>query len=252
MPEYTPETFLDALRARRVRYLRRVRFKDNRYTLLSVSRDRSTLHAHRCYRHAPEDVLNAIATFLTVRRSAPEYRQALARIRSWPTVRTRSTGRSTFGKRPPRRREVPRPGPCAGTPAQRQFLWRVYARLNQSHFGGRLPVDVPLRLSSRMTRRFGQVSYYEHPCGVRVVIDLAINLDLMLEGNEAELYDTLLHEMAHIEAWLLHGDAGHGPVWRSIAERVGCEPAACSRRRFRRRPRWMKTLTRIPPIPTAA
>lgn len=252
MAEYDADAFLRELRERRVRYIRRVRFKDNRRVLLSLSTDGVTLNAHRCFRHAPDDVLNAIATFLLVRRTAPEYPVALRRIRSWPARLGRCrTGRSSFKARPPKRRVAPQAGPCAGTTAQRQWLWRVYARLNQSHFGGRLPVDVPIRLSARMRRRYGQMAYYQHPDGTRIVVEVALNLDLMVEGNEQELYDTLLHEMAHMEAWLVHGDPGHGALWRGIAERVGCEALACTRRRIRRR-RGKEGITRIPPLPAAA
>lgn len=253
MAEYTSDLFLKALRERRVRYLRGIRFKDNQRVLLSLSKDGVTLNVHRCFRHAPDDVMNAIATFLLVRSTAPEYGLALRRIRSWPArLGSRRTGRTGFKARPPKRRIAPKPGPCAGTPAQRQWLWRVFARLNQSHFGGRLPVDVPIRLSARMRRRYGQMAYYEHPDGTRIVVELALNLDLMVEGNEGELYDTLLHEMAHMEAWLFHGDPGHGPLWKEIAERVGCEALACTSRRIRRRSRRTGALTRIPRLRAAA
>jgi hypothetical protein len=41
--------------------------------------------------------------------------------------------------------------------------------------------------------------------------------------------------MTHMEAWLLHGERGHGRQWKEIALRVGCEATACSTQPIRRR-----------------
>jgi predicted SprT family Zn-dependent metalloprotease len=41
---------------------------------------------------------------------------------------------------------------------------------------------------------------------------------------EAAVLDTLLHEIAHA---LAGPEAGHGPVWQSIALRIGATPKAC-------------------------
>src|SRR5690606_14322713 len=119
-------------------------------------------------------------------------------------------------------------------------------RLNAERFGARLPADLPLRLSRRMTRRLGHVRWHRRADGTRIVVELALNPDLFLVGNEAQLRDTLLHEMAHVEAWLEHGSAGHDAVWRRIARRVGCEPRACTRARIRRRARGAPPPARVP------
>ncbi|MGH7482369.1 MAG: SprT-like domain-containing protein, partial [Longimicrobiales bacterium] len=135
---------------------------------------------------------------------------------------------------------------CEGTDAQRAYLSRVYRQLNHSRFGGRLPRELPIRLSRRMRRRFGHVKYGYGPQHRRVVHEIALNLDLMLAGNERHLFDTMLHEMAHVEAWLDHGDGGHGVAWREIAERVDCEARACSWSRIRTRGRRDAEVTRVP------
>lgn len=111
----------------------------------------------------------------------------------------------------------------------------LFERYNRERFAGRLP-PIPLRVSGRMTRSLGTISYEVEAHG-RGVRGIAISDDLLLAGNEEFLVDTLLHEMAHAEAWLDHGHRGHGAVWRRIAERVGCSPRARTCEPVRRRRR---------------
>lgn len=98
-----------------------------------------------------------------------------------------------------------------------------------------------------MTRRLGHVRYHREEDGRPSVIELALSRDLFLPGNEVHLRDTLLHEMAHIEAWLEHEHGGHGPVWKRIAQRVGCEPRASTTRPLARRARPGTTVEHVPP-----
>jgi predicted SprT family Zn-dependent metalloprotease len=79
------------------------------------------------------------------------------------------------------------------------------------------------------------------------MVEIALNIDLMAEGSERQLRDTLLHEMAHAEAWLVHGERGHGAHWRRIARRLGCVPRACTTTPVALRPRGSPPSTRIPP-----
>ena len=44
-----------------------------------------------------------------------------------------------------------------------------------------------------------------------------------LEGSEAQIRDTVLHEIAHAIAG---PKAGHGPLWRATARRIGATPRA--------------------------
>jgi len=225
-----------------VRRIRAVRLKHNRSRLLSVSRDGTTLHAHIAFGDAPEEVLDAVAAFLTARRGSAAHAEAVAAIRAWGRLAL-PTGPGGQGARPI---AEPRPGPCCGTPEQRRFLEAEYRRLNAERFGGRLPADLPLRLSRRMTRRLGHVRWHRGADGTRTVVELALNPDLFLAGNEAQLRDTLLHEMAHVEAWLEHGSSGHDAVWKRIARRVGCEPRACTRAPVRRRTPGARPTARVP------
>jgi hypothetical protein len=228
--------FLRAMHARGIVGLRRIRFKDNRTRMLSLSGDRSTLHVQSCFRAAPSDVLDAIAAFAGAARDSVGYRRAVRRMRAWWDGQVGEAGAGPCDRT------------CCGTPEQRAFLRGLYASLNVARFGGRLPADVPLRLSERMSRRFGHVEYGPARADVRTVAELAINVNLLLPGNERHLLDTVLHEMAHVEAWVVHGHRGHGTVWRRIASRVGCEPRACTDVRLRRRRRRGERVVHVPAL----
>jgi len=45
-----------------------------------------------------------------------------------------------------------------------------------------------------------------------------------LHNTEESVLDTLLHEIAHA---LAGPEAGHGPVWKEVAARIGATPRAC-------------------------
>lgn len=230
---------LDALRERGAVSLQRVRFKRNRSRMISLSADHSALNLQECFRAAPGPVLDAVAVFVTAPSANAAFRRAIGRMRRW--WEGQEGGEQAV--------DPAAPSSCA-TPEQAAFLAVLYARLNRVHFAAALPDDVPLRLSDRMSRRFGHI-HYTRRAGQRAVAEIALNVDLFLRGNERHLEETLLHEMAHAEAWLLHGDRGHGPVWRAIARRVGCEARACSRVRIRRRVRGAR-VTDLPLLPVPA
>ena len=210
-----------ALRARGAG-IREVRYRENRTVLLSLSRDGRTLNSHVCFREAPARIMDAIAVFLRARPGTEAHRRALETIRSWDGALEglRRARRRT------RRNRARRPS------ADPTVLRELYDRYNQRRFGGRLP-RVALRVSKRMTRTLGTISYSEES-GVRGVREIAIAWDLLLARNRRVLEDTLLHEMAHAEAWLRHGHRGHGREWRRVAERVGCTPRALIQTPMRR------------------
>ena len=214
-PRPDPDPLLSALRDRGIRF-RQIRYRQNRTVLLSVSRDGLTLNSHVCFRGAPPRIVDAIAVFLQARPGSTAGRLALDVIRGWDGVRD---GLASARRARPRRRRS-----AAESPTE---LSALFTRFNRDRFGGRLP-RIPLRVSRRMTRSLGTISYHGRGPS-RGVREIALSADLLRSGNEAVLKDTLLHEMAHAEAWLRHGHRGHGPVWRAVAERVGCTPRALIR-----------------------
>lgn len=220
---------LAALQARGALRLRKVRFKRNRSRMISLSSDHTALNLQECFRAAPGDVLDAVATFVRAPTHNAEVRRAIARMRRW------------WDGQEGDELVVAVTAACCATPEQARYMGALYRTLNTLHFEGRLPPDVALRTSDRMSSRFGHIQYTRRD-GRRAVAEIALNIDLFLQGNERHLEETLLHEMAHAEAWLGHGERGHGPVWRSIARRVGCEPRALSRVRIRRRSRGSRVL----------
>jgi hypothetical protein len=218
--ESPSDPVLAALRASGSR-IRRIRYRRNRTVLVSVSRDGVTLNTHECFRGAPARVVHAIATFVRAPRRSAEYRRALDIIRTWE-------GAAEALERV--RRERPRRSTRSSDDAA--SLRALFDAYNRDHFGGRLP-RVPMRVSRRMTRALGTIAYGEDG-GVRKVREIVISADLLLPANAEVLRDTLLHEMAHGEAWLRHGHRGHGKIWRRIAERVGCVPRALTQTRVAR------------------
>ena len=207
--------------------IRRVHYRENRTVLLSVSRDGRTLNCHAAFRTAPARVVEAISVFLRSRRGTAEYERALERIRGWEGVRRGLERARRRGARQSARLMAGPPTPEAAA------VGRIYRQLNRARFRGRLP-EVPIRISRRMTRSLGTISYGGRGEDRRIR-EIAISADLLAPSNRAILEDTLLHEMAHGEAWLDHGHRGHGPVWRSIARRVGCTPSALIHARVRGR-----------------
>lgn len=225
------ELLIEELRRRGVTRIRAVRLRANRTRLLSLSADRSTLNAHVCFAEAPAAVLDAIAEYLTSRPSSTRARRAVERICAWEGVRrgleaARELHRLARGDADGAR-VAPQPGPCCASPPERRALRELFERLNSERFGGRLPPSIPIRLSARMTRSFGHIRYHRTDDGRRMVVEIAIRASLLRRRDPADLEETVLHEMAHAEAWLVHGHAGHGRIWRSIARRVGCIPRAC-------------------------
>ena len=67
--------------------VRKVRYRDNRTVLLSVSLDGRTLNCHTAFRSAPARIVDAIALFLRSRRGSADYDRALERIRTWDGAR---------------------------------------------------------------------------------------------------------------------------------------------------------------------
>lgn len=252
MARLTEAEVVAALRERGVTGVRRVGFRSNRSTILSLSPATGRLSLHAAFAHATPRILDALAVYLTegARRTAG-FRRASHTIRKWRRLermmaserRRSGVVRRRHGGSPLRK---PDPGPDCATLAQRRYLEGLYRDYNRTFFGGALPEDVCIRLSSRMTSRLGQVKLWRDRWGRRSVIELALNADLMLPENDRNRHDTLLHEMAHIEAWLLHNDGGHGDDWKRIARRVGCVDLACAGRGPRRRGRGQPPTDRVP------
>ncbi len=215
------------------------------------------LNLHVAYRRAPGGVLDAFATIVRGRgyRTAA-VREAAERVRNWQglepvmeAVRTSHAQRLRLATHRCRQEDALTRS-CA-TPAQQAYLQALYRYLNRSRFDGLLPEDTPVRLSNRMATSLGHVIPAQDPRRGRYIVEIALNVDLMLEGNGAERMDTLLHEMAHVADWLFDGQYGHGETWRKWARHAGCRAETKYDRPVVRRRRRGEPVTRVPPLPPA-
>lgn len=245
----TAADFLREIRGRGAKRVNCVRFRENRSTVWSLTRNGTVLNVHAAYRDAPPHLLDAFATLAAEGgiRSASS-RRAAHEVSAWPAlaeaideVRRRH---EEHGRRSGRRTH------CSATPEQRAYLGALYRYFNHTRFDGRLP-EVPVRLSSRMKSSLGHMLPGETRDGERHVVEIALNVDLMLPGNGAERVDTLLHEMAHVADYLESGSRGHGRSWRAWAKRVGCRPTTLYDRPVRFRRRRSAPVLRVPPLPRA-
>jgi len=245
---FSPDDFLDELRLRGAVQLRRVRFRDNRSRIWSLTRGGTVLNLHRAFRRAPSSLIDAFALLVMQRGpSSPATRRAADRIRDWPPLR--EALREARERHARRSGRLERPPHGCGTEEQRAYLNALFRYFNQTRFRGALPADIPLRLSRRMTSALGHMRPGEAADGTRFVAEIALNVDLLLPGNGAERVDTLLHEMAHAADYLESGCRGHGASWRAWARRVGCRPTTLNDRAVTYRKRRRDRVRRVPPLP---
>jgi hypothetical protein len=241
-----PEEFFVELRRRGALRLSSVTFRANRTVLWSLTQGGRVLNLHAAYLAGPTaELLDALATLAREGGVASAAgRRAAATVRAWPALGSAlSAARRARGNRPE--------SACCATSGQSHYLRVLYEYFNRTRFEGRLPSDLPVRLSDRMRSALGHMLPAPDEGSERRVAEIALNVDLMLEGNGAERVDTLLHEMAHVADYLLSGHRGHGKSWRDWARRVGCRPERLHDRPVRRRRRRSVAVTRVPPLPLA-
>jgi hypothetical protein len=241
----TAQDFLTELRERGAKRLSRVTFRENRSVVWSLTQEGTVLNVHAAYAAAPPELLDAFAAVARaggVSSGATE--RAATAINEWPPVwKALEANRTT---RKPRSVTS-----CCATPEQRAYLKALYRYFNATRFGGRLPDDVPVRLSARMHASFGHMLPAEDADGRRRIEEIALNVDLMLERNGPERIDTLLHEMAHVADYLESGNRGHGESWQAWARKVGCKPSRVYDHPLVGRRRRRDKVLRVPPLPEA-
>jgi len=191
--------------------VRDVQLHANRTVLVSLT-PRGVLRIHRGYAYAGDRTLEAVVTF--IRPDVTRQARAAARraLETFPADRyaPRTRGRNRARRLPPEdRRAVAE-------------LQRAHADLNGRFFGGRLG-HVPIRLSSRMSTRLGEVAV-DRSTGR--MAEIALNRRHVERDEWREVCDTLLHEMVH--QWQVEtGHApDHGARFRAKAREVGIVAAA--------------------------
>ena len=208
-----PETLEARLRRLGLRDVDRVATHANRTVMLTL-RGR-VLRIHRGYTHAPDAVLSAIVTYLRrgVRRETR--RAAEHTFLAFPV--------HTHVPPAPRRERVEAPQP--GDADRIAALTALHGELNHRFFGGAL-CAVPIRLSSRMRRRLGELSV-SLVSGAPPAITLSRRH--LRRDSPADVAETLLHEMVHQWQWETGAPLDHGPAFRRKAREVGIVPRATRR-----------------------
>jgi hypothetical protein len=180
----------------------------NQTVMLSLNR--RVLRIHRGYAFAPDEVLKAVVRFLD-----PRVPRVLRRVAEREFLEFPVQAYAPAAPRP-RRPERARPGDL-------RLLHRLEAlhrELNQRHFGGVLP-EIPIRISSRMKRRLGELAVDSR---TGRAAEIALSRRHIARHPWAEVEHTLLHEMVH--QWQAENGlpVNHGPGFRSKAREIGVLP----------------------------
>jgi hypothetical protein len=191
----------------------RVLTHTNQTVMLSLNR--RTLRIHRGYAFAPDEVLKSVVRFLNPRVPRALRRAAEREFLDFPVH-----AYVPASERSPRR-ERPQPGDV-------KLLHRLellHRQFNLQHFGGALG-EIPVRLSSRMKRRLGEL---EVDLKTGRPTQIAISRRHIRRHGWAEVEHTMLHEMVHQWQAETGLPVDHGPGFRGKAREVGVLPQ--SRRR---------------------
>lgn len=200
------ERLLQRLQLFGLRGISALRLTRNRSTLVSFRA--GTLRLHAAFERAPDDILRAVAVFVTGRGAARAAARRL--IVAYPIPRDAT----------PRRARSERLHPDDQALADR--LREAHARLNQERFGGTL-TSIRLTVSRRMSTRLGHYApERSHPGGA----EIAISRRHIRRHGWREAFDTLLHEMVHQWQEENGHPIDHGARFRQKARDVGTTPRA--------------------------
>lgn len=76
-----------------------------------------------------------------------------------------------------------------------------------------------IEFSSKLTRTAGKAYLTQNR--------IKLSLPLLELNGERFVQDTPAHEMAHLIAWAVYRDCGHGPKWRSVMRAINKKPTRC-------------------------
>jgi SprT protein len=76
-------------------------------------------------------------------------------------------------------------------------------------------------LNNRLKTTAGRAFIEENP----QKIDLST--DLFCQYTDHMIVDTIPHELAHLVAYTIHGDPGHGKGWYSVLKQMGIQTTRC-------------------------
>ncbi|MEJ7809128.1 MAG: SprT-like domain-containing protein [Gemmatimonadaceae bacterium] len=206
-PLRTAEELLARLTTLGLVGIARCRLTQNRTMMVSFSR--GVLRVHRAYLDAPEDVLHAIARFVSGRTRADRRaaRRTLLAFPIPPSAEPRA-------RRPERRR------PGDDVLARELADW--HRDYNARYFDRSL-AEMPIRVSGRMRRRLGQYTIAS-PLGGPA--EIVLSRAHIKRHGWSEALHTLLHEMIHQWQAETGVSVDHGRAFRRKAREVGVAPRA--------------------------
>ncbi|MDX2193784.1 MAG: SprT-like domain-containing protein [Gemmatimonadales bacterium] len=184
----------------------------NRTALVTLTRA-GRLRVHAGFADAPDEVLAAIVRF-----TRPGLRRA-ERLAARRVITGHPLPPPPAGE-PARGRRAERPHP--GDDALLARLAALHAELDARHFGGALG-PIPIRLSSRMRRRLGELVTER---GTGRALEIGLSRRHLRRDGWAALTETLLHEMVHQWQATSGLPVDHGAAFRRKAMEVGIPPRA--------------------------
>jgi hypothetical protein len=198
------------LEALGLKAVERILTHTNQTVMLSLSR--RILRIHRGYGFAPDSVLKAVVRFLNPRVPRALRRAAEREFLEFPVQLY-----APAPERPPRRGRA-----HPGDVVLLHRLETLHRQLNQQHFGGTLG-EIPIRLSSRMRSRLGELAV---DLGSSRPTEIGISRRHIARDPWSEVEHTMLHEMVH--QWQAETGlrVNHGPTFRAKAHEVGVLAAA--------------------------
>jgi hypothetical protein len=204
-------TLFDRLQQLGLRDISRIVVHTNRTVMVSLCA-RGVLRLHRGYDSAPDEVLSAIVRFLDQRLPRAARRAAEREFLAFPV--------EEFAPPPDRpvQPERPRPGDLRLLHRLRQ----LHEALNLANFGGILS-DIPIRISSRMRVRLGELSV---DLRTGRPLEISISRRHLARHPWTEVEHTMLHEMVHQWQAETGLPVDHGPLFRAKAREVGVLPMA--------------------------
>lgn len=91
------------------------------------------------------------------------------------------------------------------------YWWNRFRR----EYAGLSPIPPKVVLNNRLKTTAGRAFYENNP----QYIDLST--ELFWEYTEEFLRDTIPHELAHLVAYTVYGDPGHGKGWKEVVSHMG-------------------------------
>jgi len=189
---------------------RAIRLHRNRTVLVSLT-PRGVLRIHRGYAYAPDRVLEAVIRWCKPRVTRSVRRAAEREFLAWPVHQFV----------PPESDSPRRHRPQEDDHALLSRLRVLHNSLNTRHFDGTL-TRIPIRLSSRMKTRLGEVVLDRSDRA----IEIAISRRHIRRDGWKEVEHTLLHEMVHQWQAETGLPVDHGSAFRTKALALGIEPRA--------------------------